>query len=375
MIIIQMFLWKRTNSLLSTMDKLQKPQIICHVEKVANYSINDVKWIPSSAKFVSIGGNPNGTGIIEVYCLGGDGVERISEFCKKEHFKCGTFDASSLNSRHLATGDYTGRLQVWDLEDTLLPIYKTTKHTSVINCIDGVGGTSTGCGAPEIVTGSKDGNVMVWDVRQKDIPVAKFGPADGVTGRDCWSVGFGNSYNSEERVVAAGYDNGDIKIYDLKMMNVRWSKCVKNGVVGLQFDRKDIPMNKLVAATLESKIYLFDTRTQHPKKGFAQLSEKAHNSTVWLVKHLPQNREIFVTTGGAGTLCLWKYNYPDKRIDKDGDGIPVGIIGELSPLQNSTLSSQPISGFDWCKDKIGLSVCSSFDQTLRVLITTKLHLY
>lgn len=71
---------------------------------------------------------------------------------------------------------------------------------------------------------------MVWDVRQKDSPVAKFVPAEGTTGRDCWCVVFGNSYNSEERIVCAGYDNGDIKMYDLKTMSVRWSKCVKNGV-------------------------------------------------------------------------------------------------------------------------------------------------
>ncbi|KAI4469115.1 mrna export factor and bub3 [Holotrichia oblita] len=357
------------------MENLQKPQIICHTEKSLNYTINDVKWIPSSAKFVSIGGNPNGTGIIEIYSLGSDGIEKISSFSKKDHFKCGTFDASSLTSRYLATGDYTGRLQVWDLEDTLLPVYKTTKHTNLINCIDGVAGTSTGCGAPEIVTGSKDGSVMVWDVRQKDDPVAKFLPAEGTTARDCWSVAFGNSYNSEERIVAAGYDNGDIKMYDLKTMKVRWSKCIKNGVVSIQFDRKDIPMNKLVVTTLESKIYLYDVRTQHPKKGFAQLTEKAHASTVWQAKHLPQNREIFMTTGGAGTLCLWKYNYPEKRVDKDADGIPMGVIGELTLMQNSTLSSQPITSFDWCRDKIGLSVCSAFDQTLRVLITTKLNLY
>lgn len=74
------------------------------------------------------------------------------------------------------------------------------------------------------------GSVMVWDVRQKDTPVAKFLPKEGTDGRDCWSVAFGNSYNSEERIVCAGYDNGDIKMYDLKNMSLRWSKCVKNGV-------------------------------------------------------------------------------------------------------------------------------------------------
>jgi hypothetical protein len=45
-------------------------------------------------------------------------------------------------------------------------------------------------------------------------------------------------------------------------------------VCGIEFDRKDISMNKMVATTLESKFYVFDVRTQHPKKGFAYLTEK-----------------------------------------------------------------------------------------------------
>lgn len=73
------------------------------------------------------------------------------------------------------------------------------------------------------------GTVMVWDVRQKEEPVATFIAAEDSTSRDCWCVAFGNSYNTEERVVVAGYDNGDIMLYDLRTMSVRWSKCVKNG--------------------------------------------------------------------------------------------------------------------------------------------------
>lgn len=67
--------------------------------------------------------------------------------------------------------------------------------------------------------------------------------------------------------------------------------------------------------------------------------------------------------------------YPDRRVEKDADGLPYGVPGELSSLQNATLSEQPITGFDWCIDKIGLAVSSAFDQTLRVLIVTKLNLY
>ncbi len=94
----------------------------------------------------------------------------------------------------------------------------------------------------------------------------------------------------------------------------------------MEFDRKDIEMNKLVATTLESKIHVFDMKTQHNEKGFASvvekvidrilvfifgylffiLYEKAHNSTVWLGRHLPQNRDIFMTCGGSGSYYLWK---------------------------------------------------------------------
>lgn len=41
--------------------------------------------------------------------------------------------------------------------------------------------------------------------------------------RDCWCVAFGNSYNDEERCVLAGYDNGDVKMFDLRMNKVRAS--------------------------------------------------------------------------------------------------------------------------------------------------------
>jgi len=40
--------------------------------------------------------------------------------------------------------------------------------------------------------------------------------------RDCWCVAIGNSFNDEERCVVAGYDNGDIKLFDLRTNKVWW---------------------------------------------------------------------------------------------------------------------------------------------------------
>ncbi len=187
------------------------------------------------------------------------------------------------------------------------PVYTVKAHKEIINSIDGIGGLGIGEGAPEIVTASRDGTVKVWDPRQKEDPVACIEPVETETKRDAWSVCFGNAYSSHERSVCSGYDNGDIKLFDLRNMCLKWETNVKNGVCCLEFDRKDIIMNKLIATTLESKIHVYDMRTQNDANGgFASVTEKAHNSTVWIGKHLPQNREVFMTCGGSGSMYLWK---------------------------------------------------------------------
>ena len=47
--------------------------------------------------------------------------------------------------------------------------------------------------------------------------------------RDCWCVAFGNSYNDEERCVLAGYDNGDVKMFDLRTNKVVGRKLIRKG--------------------------------------------------------------------------------------------------------------------------------------------------
>lgn len=351
---------------------LSNPQIIAHLEKSLDYTVFDVKWIPCSARFVVIGSHARGTGALQIFEMGQKELVLSKKYEKKESLKCCTFGASSLQDRHLATGDFAGKMETWDLERADMPVYSVKAHSEIVNCIDGVGGLGIGVGAPEIATGSRDGSVKVWDVRQDNDPVALMQPKEGETKRDCWAVAFGNSYTESERVVAAGYDNGDIKLFDLRTMSVRWETNINNGVCGLQFDRKDILMNKLVATTLEGKFVNFDMRVQHPKQGFPSVTEKAHKSTIWGVRHLPTNRDVYMTLGGNGSVCLWKYNYPKERTKQDSDGNEMGVAGTVDQIQNVVLGTQPISGFDWSPDKEGICVCSGFDQTVRVCIVTKL---
>lgn len=189
------------------------------------------------------------------------------------------------------------------------------------------------------------------------------------------NIRFGNSFNNEERCVAVGYDNGDVKMFDLKMNLLKWETNLKNGICSVEFDRKDIEMNKLAVTTLESKIHVFDLRTLHPELGFAGLSEAAHNSTVWGARFCPQNRDLFMSLGGNGSLNLYKYNYPNSRSLKDENGISKGVAGSLSLLNYKEVTSQPIISYDWHPDKLGLSCMCALDQSIKIYIVTRLNLY
>lgn len=356
------------------MDARNKPQILQHICQSLTSTVYDTLWVPSSARFVLLGSTPRTNGCIHIYELdGASTIKKLKDVEKPNSFKCGTFDASSLVERQLATGDFKGNLDIWDLEKLSVPVYHVQAHSTIINAIDGCGGLNIGYGAPELVTGGRDGRVCIWDKRQVEHAVMSFEPEKSETARDCWTVAFGNSYNDEERCVLAGYDNGDIKLFDLRVGRVRWETSMKNGICGLQFDRKDIKMNKFVATTLEAQFNVYDLRTFHPEKHYASLQEKVTaGTTVWGVRHLPQNREVFVILGGDGSLSLYKYSYPDRRSMKDAEGKEYGVMGKCDLLSTKNLSTQPICSFSWSPDKEGLCVFGSFDQCVRVGIITKL---
>eukprot|EP00606_Chrysophyceae_sp_TOSAG23-5_P000743 GSChrysophyteH2.ASY1.ANO1.1410.1 assembled CDS len=234
------------------MDTTDAPQIIEHVHKSLTFTPYDTKWIPSSNRFVAMGIQPNAKGALQVYEMNQGAVELKVDGLTSHGIKCGTFGASALEERHIATGDHQGKLAIYDLERINTPIFEQQAHASIVNAIDGCGGLEIGYGAPEIVTGGRDGCVRLWDPRVNE-PVLALEPGEGQTARDCWTVAFGNSFSDEDRCIVAGYDNGDVKLFDLRTHTMRYETNVANGVTGIEFDRKDIEMNKMGITTLESK--------------------------------------------------------------------------------------------------------------------------
>ena len=172
--------------------------------------------------------------------------------------------------------------------------------------------------------------------------------------------------------MSLSYDNGDVKLFCLRTNRLLWETNVSNGVVGLQFDRKDIALNKLIVTTLEARYRLYDLRTFNAKRsGYAHLAHSAHASTVWTAKHLPSNREVWLTTGGNGSLQLYRYEYPAQRSRKGEDG-EEGVMGEIKVIGKGRWGEQPIVSVEWHAEKVGLLCAASLDQQIRVGLVTKL---
>lgn len=91
---------------------MDKVQTIAHIEKSLNYSIFDVKWIPFSAKFLTIGSTTKAKGIIEIYELDSPNLKLVKEINVENSLKCCSFGTSSPGERHLTVGDFSGKLKI-----------------------------------------------------------------------------------------------------------------------------------------------------------------------------------------------------------------------------------------------------------------------
>ena len=327
------------------------PKIKLLLSKNLNYIPFDIHWLPYSTKLVSIGESFDSKGILQIYNLNLGKLSIESEYIQNYPSKCCTFGISSFSSRDLALGDFDGNLSVIDLERGEFNYEIKKAHKGIIQSIDGLG-IKNNQGPPEIVTGGKDGLVKLWDLRS-DKPCILLEPKDIKKNfPECWTVRFCDcGFNKK---VGIGYDNGDIKIYDLRMDKIFFGENLKKGVCNIEFDKKNIPINKMIVTTLDSKFYLYDFTNyfQNQKKLYDEV-----NTTIWGAKFLPQKRDMFVSLGGDGNLNLYKYDKKD-FLNNSND--------KLNMLSSNYICSRPIIGFDWHLIKNGLACLVSLDNSIKI---------
>lgn len=61
------------------MDTTNAPQIIEHINHSLLYTPFEVKWIPSSPRFVVVGQTPKAKGIIQIYQMNQGKLELVNE--------------------------------------------------------------------------------------------------------------------------------------------------------------------------------------------------------------------------------------------------------------------------------------------------------
>ncbi|RCH78234.1 hypothetical protein CU098_006500, partial [Rhizopus stolonifer] len=154
--------------------------------------------------------------------------------------RCGTITGQS---RQLATGDFEGHLQIWDIQRFDIPLVSFKAHDSIINAIDSYNQAKE---PQELVTASRDGTVKVWDVRQPEKAVLTITSKE--TQKDIWAVAFGQ-FNGH-KLVAVGYEDGNLKLFDVDGSQYIWQTNVKDGICSIDFNHEKLLVSTLSGACL-----------------------------------------------------------------------------------------------------------------------------
>ncbi|KAF9193046.1 hypothetical protein BGZ51_004279 [Haplosporangium sp. Z 767] len=348
-------------------------------------------WIPGTTRICTLGSNDGGFGVIQVHALSSTTLSTAakakapvsdsapttsrsspkliqqSETEKKVQFKSGTFRSSARSSSlpHLLTGDFDGRVALWDLARTEFPMSTFRAHEDVVNCMDGVGAQS---GRPEFVTGSRDGTVRLWDTRQNHkeaakagnggtaVPISNMAPRNGLGRHDIWCVALGGAGTGtdDSLMVVVGYENGDVRAMDLRMGKAVFETNVKHGVCGVEFDKREGNARKLVATTLEGTMHSFDLMNGQFAEGVTEevvAVQSGDDSTLWQIRHIPQQPEILAVTDGGGAIYM--YEHGDER-------------SLINSMGSQKIANQGILSLEFNDDLEGLFVGCDLDNTLRV---------
>ncbi|KAI8991042.1 WD40-repeat-containing domain protein [Mycotypha africana] len=305
--------------------------LISHHLSITPY---DVKWIPSSSRVCVVGASEVGTGKISIYGLEGKRLELKRETETNTVLRCCTITG---HSRQIATGDFDGQLQIWDSQRLDIPLISFKAHQSIINSIDSFDRFKD---PQELVTGSRDGTVKVWDMRQTEKPVLTIRSTKKAN-VDIWAVAYGRIQT--EKVIAVGFEDGSLKLFHVGTSEYIWGTKMKDGICSIDFVQDSLLVSTLSGA--------YTVELKSPSGKTTEIKTKFEKeTTLWSIRHMPQNPDYFTIASGDGKLSTFNLNKTHT----------------IDDIQELSLSKHPIISLDYNRDKKGLYACTSFDQTLRI---------
>ena len=194
----------------------------------------------------------------------------------------------------------------------------------------------------------------MWDPRNLEAPSLRMVPEPGQARKQCWTVcqSQQTSDNSQQHFVAAGFDNGDIKVFDVRNSKIAWETSLSRGISKLTVINmnNDNPSDiKLLAGTVQGRLYSWSLNKPEETPQQLQLDK----STIWEAQKLSNNKNLVVTALGSGAMTL---------VDLDKENI--------NTIVSHQVSEPPLNGLSVSKDKPGLVATSSFDQTIRLFYYT-----
>lgn len=195
-----------------------------------------------------------------------------------------TFDFS--DKRNVATVDFNGNCACYDVETTQV-VWQKKIHESMINKIDGAGSKN---GPFEIATAGRDGSMKLFDVRTNLSQIYSY-----KGNYDCWAVSFGGSDSDTNRSVAFGFKDGELKVLDMRKMEIIEELILDNGICHLEWNTKYSSSNSIMATCLNGQIVHHQVRGNSQKHSMTE-------TTIWYGSHIAN---MFGTCDGTGSLTLF----------------------------------------------------------------------
>ena len=297
-----------------------------------DFTVFQASWLPSSPRLAACGCTLAGRGVIKLYSLAGRGLAEVGSVSRGKAVRCATFNSSTVEERELVTGDFTGGLAVWDVDDLDRPVEEIMgAHSDLVHCLAGVPG--------RLVSGGREGVVKVWDRRDMRRSVLSL-EGESSSRPEVWTVEVG------EDSLCAGYSNGDIRIFDCRSGKVKWESHLARGVTSLEL----LSGGRLLGGNVGGSLVVWDLSSESRKE------MKLEKSTVWSAVTCPHDERVLVSSLGSGALRLLSLTECD-----------------LSSVTSLQASDRPLTTFSWSRDKPGLAVSTSFDQKIRVVLVTNIQ--